>query len=62
MTRALDFWADEEGQDLIEYSLLMVFIVMACMALFGSGQPSIKVLWEANTNRLAEASTAAAGS
>jgi Flp pilus assembly pilin Flp len=55
------FWQEEDGQDIIEYSLLMVFIVIACMSLFGSGQPAIRALWGANQNRLAEASTAIAG-
>ncbi len=61
MASALNFWTDQEGQDLIEYTLLMVFIVIACMALIGSGQPSVKILWDANSNRLSEASRAAAG-
>jgi Flp pilus assembly pilin Flp len=55
------FWNEEEGQDIIEYSLLMVFIVIACISVFGSGQPAIKTLWDANQNRLVEASAAAAG-
>lgn len=28
------FWKDEQGQDLVEYALLMFFIVLAASALF----------------------------
>jgi Flp pilus assembly pilin Flp len=31
------FWRDEQGQDLIEYSLLMTFIAIACLAYLGLG-------------------------
>lgn len=33
----LGFWRDERGQDLIEYSLLMTFIAIACLAYLGLG-------------------------
>jgi Flp pilus assembly pilin Flp len=56
------FCRDEEGQDIIEYTLLMAFIVLASMALLVSGRPGIEGIWSANTNRLAEASSAIGGS
>ena len=61
MQPSLDFWRDQDAQDLIEYSLLMVFIVMACMALIVGGRPGIAGIWNADTNRLAEAQTAISG-
>lgn len=61
MSLVLEFWTDQEGQDLIEYSLLMVFIAIACLALLGNGQPSVHAIWDANANRLSQASTAAGG-
>ena len=29
-----NFWADDQGQDLIEYTLLMAFVALASAALF----------------------------
>ena len=38
MTYLRNFWTDEQGQDLIEYSLLMAFVALASAALFlGAG-------------------------
>ena len=62
MRSPVDFCKDEEGQDLIEYTLLMAFIVLASMALLVGGRPGIEGIWSANTNRLAEASSAMNGS
>jgi len=58
---ARNVWRDQEGQDIIEYTLLMFFIVIACISVFGNGQPAVKGIWDANTNRLAQASMAVVG-
>ena len=34
MTILRNFWNDEQGQDLIEYTLLMAFVALASAALF----------------------------
>jgi Flp pilus assembly pilin Flp len=40
--RALySFWNDDQGQDLIEYTLLLVFVVIATAGLFLGGGTSI---------------------
>ncbi len=39
------FWQEEEGQDLIEYSLLMAFIALAAIAVLGSAGGSINHMW-----------------
>jgi len=44
------FWSEEDGQDLIEYSLLIVFIAIACAAIVGTGGSSVTPIWmQANT-------------
>ena len=40
---------DEQGQDLIEYTLLMAFVALASAALFIGAGSSIKGIWS-NTN------------
>lgn len=39
------FWQEEEGQDLVEYSLLLAFIALAAVALLQSAGTSIKTMW-----------------
>ena len=47
------FWTSSEGQDLVEYSLMLAFIVLAgAAAVIGMGG-SISVLWTVVNNRLA---------
>ena len=36
---------EEQGQDLIEYTLLLAFVVLASAALFISAGGSIKGIW-----------------
>jgi Flp pilus assembly pilin Flp len=56
------FWRDEQGQDLIEYSLLMTFIAIAVMAFVESGKGSIQGIWTASNSQVAAANSAIAGS
>ena len=45
------FWQEEEGQDLVEYSLLLAFIALAAVALLGSAGASVTSIWTSiNTN------------
>jgi len=50
-----NFWREECGQDLIEYSLLITFIAIACLALLGSGRPAVNSIWQAGNNQLTQA-------
>ena len=44
------FWQDEEGQDLIEYTLLLAFVALSSAALFTSAGTSVSKIWvTANT-------------
>jgi Flp pilus assembly pilin Flp len=45
------FLKDDQGQDLIEYTLLLAFVALASAALFTSAGASIKGIWTTtNTN------------
>jgi len=52
-------WSEEQGQDIIEYSLLIVFIAIATAAVVGSGQNAIRSIWTSSNSSLAAASTSA---
>jgi Flp pilus assembly pilin Flp len=53
------FWKDEQGQDLIEYTLLMAFVALASAGLFLGAGGSVKGIWGATNSRLVAANTAA---
>lgn len=49
----------EQGQDLIEYTLLLAFVVLASAALFISAGGSIKGIWTQSSTILSQACSAA---
>jgi Flp pilus assembly pilin Flp len=53
------FVKDEQGQDLIEYTLLMAFIALASAAIFVNAGKSISGIWGAASNQLSNAAAAA---
>jgi len=57
-----NFWNDDQGQDLIEYTLLMAFVALASAALFLGAGGSIKGIWTTSNSNLEAASSAAAAS
>ncbi len=54
-----NFLIDEQGQDLIEYTLLLAFVALAAAALFTSVGTSITGIWTGANSRMTAASTAA---
>jgi Flp pilus assembly pilin Flp len=55
MTR--NFIADGQGQDLIEYTLLMAFVALASAALFIGLGRSLQGIWGASNTQLTAANT-----
>lgn len=58
MNRIWNFVRDEQGQDLVEYTLLLAFVALASAALFISAGDSIEGIWTAANSRLTQANTA----
>jgi Flp pilus assembly pilin Flp len=56
------FLLDDQGQDLIEYTLLMAFVALASAALFIGAGGSISGIWSTTNSQLTAANTAASGS
>lgn len=59
MTLLNQLWNDEQGQDLIEYTLLMAFVALASAALFLGAGSSIKGIWNVTNSQLAAANAQA---
>ncbi len=54
-----NFWTGQEGQDLIEYTLLLAFVCLVAAAIFiGAGQ-STSSIWSIANAHLSNASSAA---
>lgn len=56
-----NIWNEEEGQDLIEYSLLITFIAIACAALIGSGRSAVNAIWQTSNSDISQGYSAATG-
>jgi len=54
------FWHDDQGQDLIEYTLLLAFVCLATAALFISSGGSLSGIWITANSQLSAANTASA--
>jgi Flp pilus assembly pilin Flp len=50
-------WRDEQGQDLIEYTLMLAFVALASAALFSSAGSSINLIWSKTNSQLSAAAT-----
>jgi Flp pilus assembly pilin Flp len=59
MTFLRNFWNEEQGQDLIEYTLLMAFVALASAALFIGAGSSIKGIWQKGSEQLVSACSSA---
>jgi Flp pilus assembly pilin Flp len=54
------FLREEDGQDIIEYSLLITFIAIASMWLLGAGQPAVNQIWQNANSQMTVANQIAA--
>jgi Flp pilus assembly pilin Flp len=50
--RLQNLWLEEGGQDLIEYSLLIALLAMACVSYFGMANKSIAGIVNVSTSQL----------
>jgi Flp pilus assembly pilin Flp len=55
-----NFVRDENGQDLIEYTLLLAFVALASAALFIGAGGSVQGIWSVTNSQLIAANASAA--
>lgn len=53
------FLMEEDGQDLVEYSLLLAFIALAAVAVLSNVKTQINGLWTTVNSKLSSANSAA---
>ena len=54
----VNFLREDNGQDLVEYTLLLAFVALASAALFINAGGSINGIWTTTNSILANANTA----
>jgi Flp pilus assembly pilin Flp len=59
MNLIMSMMREEEGQDLVEYTLLLAFVALASTALFIGAGGSVNRVWSTGNSRLIQANTAA---
>ena len=59
MTLLKNFVNDDQGQDLIEYTLLLAFVALASAAVFIGAGSSISGIWTMANTRLSNANQVA---
>jgi Flp pilus assembly pilin Flp len=52
-------WREEDGQDMVEYALLLAFIALAAVTILSSTSGSLNKLWNAVSTTLSSSATAA---
>lgn len=53
-------WSDEDGQDLIEYTLLLAFVALSSAALFTTAGTNVSKIWSTGNSALSTAAVRAA--
>lgn len=51
------FWKEEEGQDMVEYALLLAFVALAAVSLLSGVKTSISSIWSTVNTNLATAAS-----
>jgi Flp pilus assembly pilin Flp len=59
--RLRDFLFEEQGQDLVEYAVILFFIVIAYLAFAYNGAGSVHGIWTREGNDLVSANSTARG-
>jgi Flp pilus assembly pilin Flp len=59
MSLLTSLWKDDQGQDLIEYTLLMAFVALASAALFIGVGGSVQGIWSTTNSQLVAANSSA---
>ena len=53
------FWAGDDGQDLVEYTIIIAVFVLLLFSFAGYLSPYISAMWTSGNNQLASANTSA---
>jgi len=52
-----NFWKDEDGQDMVEYVIILAFVAVAAAAIILSSSQSISTIWSVTNSELSVAAS-----
>ncbi|HOL73395.1 MAG TPA: hypothetical protein PLA43_04425 [Bryobacteraceae bacterium] len=55
MSALRNLWREDDGQDVVEYTLLLAFVVITSAALLLTNQEAINAIWVTTNNNLSAA-------
>ncbi|MEO8592099.1 MAG: hypothetical protein ABI759_02150 [Candidatus Solibacter sp.] len=61
LSTLLTLWRRDDGQDLVEYTLLITFVVIVTAGVFGIGSNSIQGIVNTSTSQIVVGSQVASG-
>ena len=53
-------WREEDGQDMVEYALLLAFVALAAITVLGTVKTNMQAMWTTIATQLTNISTQAA--
>jgi Flp pilus assembly pilin Flp len=51
------FWHDDQGQDLVEYALMLTFLALTSAALYTSTVATVNAIWSGTNSELSTAAS-----
>ena len=54
------FWQEENGQDMVEYALLLAFVALAAITVLGTVKTNMQAMWSTIATQLTNIKTQAA--
>ena len=51
------FWQEEDGQDMVEYALLLAFVALAAVAVLSTVKSNISTVWGSISSTLTTAAS-----
>jgi Flp pilus assembly pilin Flp len=55
----LNLWNETDGQDLVEYALLLAFVALAAVAVLNGVKASMTAIWSKTNSTLSSVATSA---
>jgi len=56
-----NFWREQDGQDVMEYSLFLCFVALICTGFLGIFHTSIASVWQSANSTVHQAASTASG-
>ena len=59
LTLLKNFWKEEQGQDMVEYVIILAFVAVAAAAIIVTSSQSVSTIWSVTNSELSVAAKTA---